>query len=79
MLKNFLRPLVTDFRNKLECLLLESNLSLGYCLWAKPGVHPRLEQLKGASLGKDPANLANTILSWKGLQGMNTLAHYKNS
>jgi len=41
--KNFLRPKVTPFHNKLECLSLAS--------LSRPGAYPRLEHLKGASLG----------------------------
>jgi hypothetical protein len=51
MLLNFLRPWVTNFRNKLECLFLASLSSLTYCLYARPGAYTRVEHLKGVSLG----------------------------
>ncbi len=52
--------------------------SLVNCLWARPGAYPRVEYLKGASLGPSPALPANTRLNWKGLPGTNTLAYYGN-
>ncbi len=36
------------------------------------GAYPRVDVLKGGSLGLALALLANIILSWKGLQGKNT-------
>ncbi len=42
----------------------------------KAGAYPRLEHLKGASLGKTPALPANIRL---GLPGINTLAYNENS
>ncbi len=50
--------------------------SLG--LWARPGAYPRVEHLKGASLEKAPAIPSNTTLSWKGFQGIITLAYYED-
>ncbi len=38
--------------------------------------YPRVEHLKGASLGKSPALPANIRLGCKGLPGTNTLAYY---
>ncbi len=38
---------------------------------------PRMEHLKGASLGQAPALPANIRLDWKGLPGTNTLDYYK--
>jgi hypothetical protein len=68
-----------NFRNKLESFLLASISNPIYCLRARPGAYPRMEHLKGVSLGQAPAILANTILSWKGLPWTNTLAYYENS
>jgi hypothetical protein len=78
MLQNFLLPLGMNFRNKLECLSLASLSSLVRCLWARPGAYSRGEHQKGVSLRLAPALPSSTILSWKGLQGANTLAYYKN-
>jgi hypothetical protein len=39
-----------NVRNKLEFLTLVSLSGLVYYLWVRPGVYPRLDQLKGASL-----------------------------
>ncbi len=41
----------TNIRIKLECLSLASLSSLVYSLWARPGVHPRVEHLKDSSIG----------------------------
>ncbi len=49
------------------------------CLWGRPRAYPRLEHMKDVSLGQAPALLANTILSWKGLQGKNTLIYSAHS
>ncbi len=38
--------------------------------------YPRVEHLKGASLGKDPALPANKRLGWTGLPETNTVAYY---
>ncbi len=43
-----------------------------------PGAHPRVEHLKGASLGQAPALTTNITLGWKGLPGTNTLAYSEN-
>jgi hypothetical protein len=43
------------------------------------GAYPRVEHLKGDLLRLDPASPANTILSWKGFPGANTLACYEKS
>jgi hypothetical protein len=40
--------------------------------------HPRVEHLKGASLGQARSLLANIGVGWKSLPGKNTLAYYKN-
>jgi hypothetical protein len=45
----------------------------------RPGAYPRVEQLKGASLGLAPALPANIKLDWIGFPGTNTLAYYENS
>jgi hypothetical protein len=45
----------------------------------RPGAYPRVEHLKGASLGWAPALLANIRLGWKGFPGTNTLAYYEKS
>jgi hypothetical protein len=60
-------------------LSLASLPSLVYCWWARPGAYPRVEHLKGSSIGYDPASPINTILVWRGLPVENTLAYYKNS
>jgi hypothetical protein len=65
-----------DFHNKLECLSLARLSSLVYSLWARPGAYPRVEHLKGSSIGQAPILPTNIRLSWKGLAGANTLAHY---
>ncbi len=67
-----------DFHNKLECLSLATISSLVYCLWVRPGAHPRVEHLKCSSLRKALALPANIRLGWKGLPGTNTLAYYEN-
>jgi hypothetical protein len=41
----------------------------------RPGGYPRVENLKGASLGLAPALLA---LGWKDLLGTNTLTYYEH-
>jgi hypothetical protein len=41
--------------NKVECLFLAGFSSLPIYLWVRPGAYPRVEHLKGASLGL-PAN-----------------------
>jgi hypothetical protein len=38
----------------------------------------KAEHLKGASISKAPALIANIRLGWKGLQGTNTLYHTTN-
>ncbi len=40
--------------------------------------YPRVEHLKGASLGYAPALPKNIGLGCKGLEGINTLAYYEN-
>ncbi len=124
MIQNFLQLQVTNFCNKLECLLLLRFSSLVYCFWARPEAvflvvyDPSLNELwvtythrdlsiglsksltahskKGRTwlkmqpqeptlewstwkvfLGWASALPTNTILSWKGLRCMNTLAYYK--
>jgi hypothetical protein len=42
----------TYLRNKLECLSLASRSSLVYCLLARLGAYPRVEHLKGSSIGQ---------------------------
>jgi len=61
-----------DIRNKLVFVPLK--LSLMFV--GKAGAYPRLEHLKGASLGKALALPANIRL---GLPGTNTLAYNENS
>jgi len=41
-------------------------------LRVRPGAYPRVEHLKGASLGLSLALPANIRLGWKGLPGPNT-------
>ncbi len=55
-----------------QCLTLASLSSLVQCLWVRPGTYPKVEHLKGASLGQAPALPTNTRLGWKGLPGTNT-------
>ncbi len=50
-LENVLWMYFMDFCNKLECLSLASLSILVSCLWLRPGAYPKLEYLKGASLG----------------------------
>ncbi len=49
-----------EFSQRLSLARLSS---LAYCLWAKPGAYPRVEHLKGSSIGEAPALPKNkTIL-----------------
>jgi hypothetical protein len=41
--------------------------------------YPRVEHLKGASLGQAPALPANIRLGWKGLSRTNTLSYFEYS
>jgi hypothetical protein len=41
--------------------------------YLRPGANPRVEHMKGASLGLTLALPANIRLGWKGLPGANTL------
>jgi len=79
MLLNFLGPEVTKFHNKHECLLRQAFPAFSDVCGL--GQEPTLKwsTLKGVSLGQVPALPANTILSWKNLQGTNTLAYYEKS
>jgi hypothetical protein len=77
MLQNFIQAQVTTFSNKLERLLLANLSSRVKCLWVRPVAYPRVEDLKGASLGLAPAS--NIRLGWKGLSGTNALAYYEKS
>ncbi len=43
------------------------------CLLVRPGAYPRMEHLRGASLGKAPALLTSSRLGWKGLPRTNSL------
>ncbi len=45
----------------------------------RPGANPRVEPLKGASLGQVQALLKNIRLGWGGLSGNNNLAYFKHS
>jgi len=47
-------------------------------LWVRPGAYPRVEHLKGGSLGYAQALLANIRRGWKGLAGINNLAFYEH-
>jgi len=47
-------------------------------LLVRPGAYPRVEKLKGASLGWTQALLANIRLGSKGMPGINTLAYYED-
>jgi len=42
---------LTNVSNKLECLFLEGLSSLLQFLWARKGKYPRVDNLKGVSLG----------------------------
>ncbi len=44
----------------------------------RPRAYPRLEHLKGASLGYATAFPTNITLGWKGLPATNSLAYYEN-
>ncbi len=63
----------------LERLSLASLSNLVQCLRVRPGAYPRVENLKGASLGQALALTAKIRLSWKGLEGTNALAYYEKS
>jgi hypothetical protein len=63
----------------LEHLFLASFSDLVLCLWVRPGDYPRVEHLKGASLGWTPAFPANIRLGWKSLPGTNAQTYYENS
>ncbi len=58
------------------CLPLATLPRLVQCLWVRPGAYPRVEPLKGVSLGWASTLPTNTIQSYKDLQGTNTLANY---
>ncbi len=61
-------------RNKLVFVLFQpSPMFVG-----KAGAHPRVENLKGASLWLAAALFTNIRLDWKGLPGTNTLAYYEH-
>jgi hypothetical protein len=68
-----------NFRYKLMCLSLASLSSLFYCL--RPGQEPtpRVEHLKGSSIGYILPSPTNIILSWKDLPRTNALPYYKYS
>jgi hypothetical protein len=59
-----------NVRKKLECTFSASLSNQAY---------PRVDQLKGASLGQASALLTNIILDCKGLPVTNTLPYYKHS
>jgi hypothetical protein len=44
----------------------------------KAGAYPRMEHLKGGSLGEAAALLTNIRLGWKALPETNSLAYYEN-
>ena len=44
----------------------------------RPRDYPRVEHLKGVSLGSALALVANIRLGWKGLPETNTIAYYEN-
>jgi hypothetical protein len=51
---NVIKPffsVITNFRNKPECLSMASHSSLVYYLWARPGIYPIMKHLKGSSIG----------------------------
>jgi hypothetical protein len=51
---NVIKPFTAvsyKFINKIGCLHLASLCKLVYCLWERPGAYPRVEHLKGVSLG----------------------------
>ncbi len=58
------------FHNKLE--------RLSPCLQVRSRAYPRVEHLKGASLGPAMALPTTIRLGWKGLAGTNALAYYEN-
>jgi hypothetical protein len=55
--------------NKIVCLSLASLSSLVQCLSVSPVAYPRVEHLKGASLGYALALIANIILGLRSLPG----------
>jgi hypothetical protein len=65
------------FHKKLELLSLASLSNLVLHLWVKPGACPRVEHLKGDSIGQAPALPANIRLSLKGLPGKNAPAYFE--
>ncbi len=67
-----------DFPNKLERLSLASLFRIVYCWWVRLEAYPRVDYLKGASLGQALALPATTRLGWKGLPRTNTLVYYRN-
>jgi hypothetical protein len=77
--KTFYSRKVTNFRNKLECLLLASLSSLVYCWWTRPGTYPRWEHVTRVVPVYAPALSTNTILFWKVFQLVNTLAYYNRT
>ena len=58
-------------------LLQAFQLSLMFVI--RSAGYPRVEHLKGDTLGQVPALLANIRLSWKGLPGTNTLTYFELS
>ncbi len=69
------RPYFINVQNKLECFTPSRQV---LCLWVRPGIYPRAEHHKCASLGLTLALLENIRLGWKGLAGTNTLAYYEH-
>jgi hypothetical protein len=61
--------------NKVKMLM---KLATGACTIKLFTAYPRVEHLKGASLGQAPGLPANIRLGWRGLLGTNTLAYYEN-
>ncbi len=49
--RNILQTLFTNVCNKLECLFLAGFPNPVLCLGVRSGAYPRMEQLKGATLG----------------------------
>ncbi len=75
--KTFYGCKFTNFHNMLVFVPGKPS-SIVHCLRARPGAYPRVEHLKGASIGQVLALPTNIRLGYKGLPGTNTLAYYEN-
>ncbi len=62
-----------NVHNEIEFLSLAGLSILIKCVWVRPGAYPRVEHLKGDSIGLTPALLSNIML------GLERLARDKHS